>query len=197
MEILLDPNIIYILFVLGTMLGLLALTTPGTGALELGAIFVLFMAGYGASIIPINIWALIVIALSVFPFILAFLLPKWRTIWLASTILFILFGSIFLFLDSHGWPAINPVIAIFTSLISGGLLWFGFEKGFAAMQVQPTQDLERLIGMTGEAKTAVHAQGSVQVAGELWSARSKEPLSKGSQIKVVERQGFVLIVEKI
>jgi len=36
----------------------------------------------------------------------------------------------------------------------------------------------------------------VQVAGELWSARSEKPIAAGSPIRVVRRDGFVLIVEK-
>jgi membrane-bound ClpP family serine protease len=37
----------------------------------------------------------------------------------------------------------------------------------------------------------------VQVASELWSARSSVPISKGSRVRVVSRQGFVLNVETI
>ncbi|MGZ9165580.1 MAG: NfeD family protein [Anaerolineales bacterium] len=36
----------------------------------------------------------------------------------------------------------------------------------------------------------------MQVAGELWSARSEKPIAAGNSIRVVKREGFVLIVEK-
>jgi membrane-bound ClpP family serine protease len=51
-----------------------------------------------------------------------------------------------------------------------------------------------LIGQTGEAKTRVREEGSVQVAGELWSARSDKPVPAGSRVRVVSREGFVLVV---
>jgi membrane-bound ClpP family serine protease len=65
-----------------------------------------------------------------------------------------------------------------------------------AAQTRPVHELASLIGQKGEAKTAVKEDGSVQVAGELWSARSTRSLAAGSFIKVIGRDGFVLIVEK-
>ena len=64
-----------------------------------------------------------------------------------------------------------------------------------ALHAPPTHDLGALIGQVGEAKTAVHEDGSVQVAGELWSARSNRPIPAGRQVKVVARDGFILDVE--
>jgi len=45
------------------------------------------------------------------------------------------------------------------------------------------------------AKTRVSGDGSVQVAGELWSARSDKAVSEGSPIRVIGREGFVLVIE--
>ena len=52
-----------------------------------------------------------------------------------------------------------------------------------------------LVGQVGEAKTRIHEEGSVQVAGELWSAGSKSPIPAGRQVKVTARDGFILEVE--
>ncbi len=45
MEILIDPNVAYLLLVVGIVLVIMALFAPGTGVLEIGALFVLFLAG--------------------------------------------------------------------------------------------------------------------------------------------------------
>jgi membrane-bound ClpP family serine protease len=58
------------------------------------------------------------------------------------------------------------------------------------------QDISSLIGERGETKTPVQAEGSVQVVGELWSARSEKPIPAGSLVHVVGREGFVLVIEK-
>jgi membrane-bound ClpP family serine protease len=64
------------------------------------------------------------------------------------------------------------------------------------MHTLPSHDLSALVGQIGEAKTHIHAEGSVQVDGELWSARSEKSIPNGSAVKVVAREGFVLVVEK-
>jgi len=53
-----------------------------------------------------------------------------------------------------------------------------------------------LVGQVGEARTKIHDQGSVQVGGELWSARSEKEIPEGSSIRVIRRDGFVVVVEK-
>jgi membrane-bound ClpP family serine protease len=70
------------------------------------------------------------------------------------------------------------------------------QKTLQASQALPSHDLSTLIGQIGEAKTRIHSEGSVQVAGELWSARSEKTIPNGSPVKVVGREGFVLVVEK-
>ena len=56
--------------------------------------------------------------------------------------------------------------------------------------------MDGLVGQLGEARTNVEDEGSVLVAGEMWSAKSDEAIAAGSTIRVLRRDGFVLIVEK-
>jgi membrane-bound serine protease (ClpP class) len=60
----------------------------------------------------------------------------------------------------------------------------------------PTHDLGLLVGLLGEARSNVREEGSVYVSGELWSARSDNLIPIGSTIRVVRREGFILVVEK-
>ncbi|NMC85494.1 MAG: NfeD family protein, partial [Anaerolineaceae bacterium] len=39
--------------------------------------------------------------------------------------------------------------------------------------------------------------GTVYVGGEEWSARSDEMIAAGSSVKVINREGLVLIVEPV
>lgn len=197
MEFLLDANVAYTLLVTGILLGLLALVTPGTGILEIGALFAFVLAGYGAYNLGINPWALVVLVVSLVPFLYALRLPKWRMALLGSTILLVIVGSIFLFVNENGWPAVNPIVAIFVSLFYGGFLYFSIDRTIAIMTARPNHDPDLLIGQVGEAKNRVHDSGSVQVSGELWSARSEKSIPAGSAIRVIKREGFVLLVEKL
>ena len=77
-----------------------------------------------------------------------------------------------------------------------GFLWIAVRKSVEAASARPSHDLAGLVGQIGEARTKVNEEGSVLVAGELWSARSEKPIPAGSSIRVLRREGFILIVEK-
>jgi membrane-bound serine protease (ClpP class) len=195
MDILLDPNIAYLILLAGLLLGMMAIVTPGTGVFEVGAFFGLALAGYEVYNLSFNGWALVVLALSIVPFVYAIQKPK-RELFLGLAILLLVVGSVFLFVRENGQPAVNPFLAVTTSALVAGFLWLAIRKTMQAMQSKPAHDLDGLVGQIGKTQTTIHEEGSVQVAGELWSARSAEPISAGSHIRVVRREGFILVVEK-
>lgn len=196
MNPLMDPNIAYVLLVLGLVLGVLALFAPGTGLLEIGALFALVLAGISAVNMDINPWALAVLILGVVPFVIA--LRRWRNwIFLLLAILAVVIGSVFLFRDPEGGPAINLGLAIFVSLLATGILWVIGRKGMEAISLRPDFDLTRLDGMKGQATTQIFHDGSVYINGEEWSAWSNSPIPAGSRVKVVSRKGLVLEVEAL
>jgi len=194
MDFLLDPNIAYLFLLGGVLLAMLALATPGTGFFEIGAFFSIALAGYAIYNLSFNLWALVVLALSIVPFVYAIQKPK-REVYLGLSIFLLVVGSVFMF-PQNGRPAVNPSVAIVASGLVAGFLWVAVRKSIEAASVKPTHDLEGLVGQIGEARTTVHDEGSVQVGGELWSARSENSIPAGSSIRVVRRDGFVIVVEK-
>lgn len=195
MDFLLDPNIAYLFLLAGVLLGLMAIITPGTGMFEVGSFFCLALAGYAVYNRSIHWWALVILILSIIPFVYATRKPK-REWALALSILGLVVGSIFLFSTNGLQPAVNPLLALVSSGLFAGFLWIAIQKTLQASHMLPSHDLSALVGQIGEAKTRIHAEGSVQVAGELWSARSEKSIPNGSFVKVVDREGFILVVEK-
>ena len=195
--VLLNPNIAYLFLVSGVLLTLFALVTPGTGFLEVGAFFMLALAGYAVYSVPIHIWALILLVLSVVPFVMAIGSTSRRGIYLSSSIVGLVIGSAYLFRGEGLAPAVNIFLVIIVSVLMSGFLWFVIIKTLEALEARPSHDLSALDGRTGEAKTDIHTEGSAQVAGELWTARSESPISAGTRVRVVERDGFVLEVEAV
>jgi membrane-bound serine protease (ClpP class) len=195
MDFLLDPNIAYFILLIGILLGLMALVTPGTGLFEIGAFFCLVLAGYAVSRLSFNWWAIVILVLSLAPFIYAIQKPK-RELFLGLSILLLVLGSTFLF-SVDGWkPAVNPLFALFASGSTAAFLWIAVRKTMQAVTERPSHDVDVLIGMVGEARTKVYAEGSVYVGGEMWSAKSDKPIPVGSAVRVTSREGFVLVVEK-
>jgi membrane-bound serine protease (ClpP class) len=162
---------------------------------EVGAFFCLALAGYAVYYLSINWWALVILVLSIVPFIYAIQKPK-REIYLGLSILLLVIGSVFMF-AVDGWkPAVNPYVALVTSGLMSAFLWIVVQKTVQAAEAHPVHDLKTLVGAIGEAKSKIHEDGSVYVAGEMWSAKSDSPIPDGSSIRVVRREGFILVVEK-
>jgi membrane-bound serine protease (ClpP class) len=195
MEFLLDPNVAYIILLAGVILLMMAIVTPGTGIFEVGALFCLALVGYALYNLSFNWWALLILAFSIVPFVYSIQKPK-RELFLGLFIILLVIGSIFIFPSDSGVPAVNPFVAVISSALVAGFIWTAVHFSMKALFSRPSNDLEELVGQTGEAKTKVEEEGSVQVAGELWSARSEQPIDAGSPIRVVRREGFTLVVEK-
>lgn len=197
MAFLLDPNFAYLLIVAGFLLLVFALLTPGTGLFEVGAIILLGLAAWRIVELSINLWALIVLALGVIPFIFA-IRNRQRTMNLVLTLAAYVIGSAFLFRAEKWWqPAVHPVLAVVTSIAAGGLFWLMTTKVLEAEGKRPSHDLGGLVGSFGEARTDVHAEGSVYLKGEMWTAESELPIRAGARVKVISREGFVLHVIEV
>ena len=195
MDFLLEPNIAYLILLSGVLLGLMSLVTPGTGFFEIGAFFCLALAGYAVYNLSFNWWALAILLLSIVPFIYAIQKPK-RELYLGLSIFLLVLGSVFLY-AVDGWrPAVNPFVALVTSGLISVFLWVAVRKTVQAAATRPTHDLKGLVGSIGEARSKIHGEGSVYVAGEMWSARSDKAIPAGSSIRVVRREGFIPLLKK-
>lgn len=196
-EFLLNPNIAYLLIVVGFLLTIFAILAPGTGMLEIGAVFILLFVGYQIYNLPVNYWALALLGLGIVPFILT-LRQKKPTLNLALSALAFVTGSAFLFRSENWWvPAVHPILAVTVSIVAGGFFWLITIKILEARLKPPSHDLSGLIGTIGETRTEVHLEGSVYVGGEMWTAQSNTPIKAGTRVKVISREGLILQVEKI
>lgn len=196
MNFLLDPNVAYLVLVGGFLLAILAVFAPGSGVLEIGALFGVLLAAYAVYNLPINPWALALLILGVFPFIFA-VRRSHRLLYLGISLAALAVGSAFLFRTPTGAPAVSPWLALLVTLAVVPLLWIAARKTLAALDMRPSQDLDRLIGAVGEARTAIMPEGTVYVGGENWSARSRSPIARSTRVRVIQREGLILEVEPL
>jgi membrane-bound serine protease (ClpP class) len=201
MNALLSPTLAYIVLMLSVFFSLLAILSPGTGMLELLALTGLLFSGYAVYQLGITLWALLLLLLSVVPFILSLRQTGWkRSLSLLGALSGMVIGSLFLFPNAERsfWPpAVDVWVALFFSAFFVLGIWFAARPIRQAMEQRPVHSLEALIGQVGETRTRVHHEGTVQLQGELWSARSQKPIPAGRKVQVTGREGFVLIVEEI
>lgn len=195
MDFLLNPNTAYLFLLGAVLLAMMSLAAPGTGLFEVGAFFCILLSGYAIYNLSFNWWALIILTLSIVPFVYAIQKPKREWVLVLSIVMLVV-GSVFIFPSTDGLFSVNPLVAFFASILVAGFLWIAVRKSVEAASKRPSHDLDGLVGQIGEAKTKIHEDGSVYVGGEMWSAKSAGTISSGSAIRVVRREGFVLVVEK-
>ena len=195
-EILTNPNVAYLILVMAGLLAIIAVLSPGTGVLEIAALVMIILAAYIVVTVPINYWALALLVFGVVPFLIAVRRSK-QLRYLVIAIGAFVSGSAFLFDAPGAGPAVNPFLAFVVSVIAGALIWVLATKSLEAIEADTTHNLSDVVGMTGEAKTEIHKEGSVYLAGEMWTARSPEPIPSGTRVKVVAMDGFMLDVEPV
>lgn len=196
MNVLIDPNVAYVLLILGFLTAVLALFSPGTGVLEVVALFVLALAGYEIANLNINLWALILMAAGAVPFLAALRARREaRPPLIAAAALAFVVGSTFLFRGESWLPVVSPVLVLLLAPLAVGGTWWLATKSLEAITARPVFDLDRLVGMTGQASSDIRGKGTVYVNGEEWTALSKSFIPAGSPIRVVRRSGLALEVE--
>ena len=196
MEFLINPNVAYLLIVASFLLMLISIVIPGTGMPEIGFMVSLIAATYFAYRLGINTWAIVILILSVVPFLVALRQKTGRIVMLITSILLLTGGSIFLFTGANGFPLVNPVLAVIVSVGSGGFIWLSADRATKVLHQPLTHNLDTLIGKIGQARTNIHAEGSVQVDGEMWSACSEKPIKTKSLVRIIRRDGLILTVEE-
>lgn len=190
------PNLLYILLVAGVWTSTLAVISPGTGIYELLALATLGGTGVGLFFVPFNGWALLPLALGLVAFIAGLWQRKWeRAAIVIAGVLFSL-GSVLLFENDAGKPAVNPLLAIVMTLTTLGFYWFAITRVIASLHVQSTLDPSLVLNQIGDVRTPLDPVGTVYVGGEMWSAWADEMIPVGSEIRVKEREGLMLKVER-
>ncbi len=196
MELFLNPNVAYLILVVGFLVAIMALFTPGTGLLELVGISLLLIAGWQIYQLNINLIALVILIVGVFPFLFALRKTgKWYH--LVISLVALSTGSTFLFVTSGWRSAVNPILAVLVNLLLIGFFWLVIRKGMDAVTSPPQNQLLETVGSIGETRSKVQGEGSVYLNGELWSAVSKLPIAENKRVRVISRQGYILEVEEL
>lgn len=195
-EFLTNPNIAYLLLVVGTLLALASILTPGTGVLELCTLALMVVIAWVIYNSSVNLWALVLLVVGLVPFWLA-VRRSGNRLQLALAIAAFVLGSTFLYTQPGSWlPAVNPLLGVGVSALASIFMWWATRSTLEVLHSVPVHDVDRLIGAEGEARTDIHQEGSVYVDGELWSATSRELIPAKTRVQVTGRSGLILEVEK-
>jgi len=178
-----NPNIAYILMILGFYGLYFELSNPGAIFPGVAGAICLILAFYALHTLPINYAGLMLIVLAIALFIAEAFITSHGILGVGGTIA-MLMGSVML-IDSPApslqisWAVIIPVVAL-----SAVLFIITVTLAVRVHRDKVDTGREGMIGLEGEAKTDIHAIGQVFVHGEYWNAWSGEPITAGERIRV-------------
>ncbi|HXX80902.1 MAG TPA: nodulation protein NfeD [Thermodesulfovibrionales bacterium] len=191
-----DPNVAYILMLLGFYGLFFELTNPG--AIFPGVIggICLILAFYAFQTLPVNYAGLLLIILAIVLFILEVKIVSHGVLTIGGVIAMVI-GSLMLF-ETPG-PFVRLSLYLILPAVMVTALFFSLTIGLAlkAHRKKPVTGKEELVGMEGLARTDITQEGgTVSLHGELWAAYSEEHIARDHKVLVESVSGLKLKVHE-
>ncbi len=196
LNVITDPNVAYMLMLLGFYGLFFELTNPGSIFPGVMGGICLILAFYAFQTLPVNYAGLLLIILAVILFILEIKIVSHGVLTIGGVIA-MLIGSLMLF-ESRG-PFMKLSLFLILPAVIVTALFFTVVVGLAyrAYKRKPVTGSEGLVGLEGIANTDITKDsGMVLLHGEIWSAYSDERISKGEKIIVDSVAGLRVKVRK-
>jgi len=196
LNVITDPNVAYILMMLG-MLGLFfELSNPGVVLPGVIGGISLILAFFAFQSLPINYAGLLLILFGIVLLVAEIKIVSHGILAIGGIVAMSL-GSLMLFDAPEvgfrvSWRVIVPTVGA-----TAGMFLFVVAAGVRALTARSTVGAPAMVGQTGVARSPLSPEGQVLVQGELWRAVARgTPVEEGVRVRVVGVNGLTLTVEK-
>ncbi len=189
-----DPNIAYILMILGVNGLIFELSNPGAILPGVVGGICLLLAFYTLGTLPLNYAGLGLIAFAFILFVIDVKMPTHGLLTVGGVVSLSL-GSLMLTSGAAPYLSISPWVIAAVVLCTALFFAFIIGKAVMAQRKRAVTGKEGLIGAVGIVKKPLAPDGMVLVQGELWGASAGgEGIEAGEQVKVVKMEGLRLKV---
>ena len=201
LQMLTNPNIVFLLITIGVQALLIEISSPGGWIAGFIGIVSLALGAYGLGVLPVNWFGLVFLATSFVLFILDIKAPTHGALTAAGLTTFII-GALVLF-NSPGTPEFQRVsipLVIGAGVATAGIFLLVLTVAIRAQNQEISVGSETIIGKVGRARTDISPKGMIHVRGELWSAKlhkNSNQIVKGDRAEVVDVEGLRVIVRSI
>jgi membrane-bound serine protease (ClpP class) len=190
-----NPNIAYILMMLGFYGLFFELSNPGVIFPGVFGAICLILAFFALQTLPVNYAGVLLILLAIILFIAEIKVTSYGVLTLGGIVALVL-GSLMLIESPDpalrvSWYVILPMV-----LTTAGFFIFALSFALRAQMRQPTTGQEGLIGTRCKVTSPIKPEGKVFVHGEYWNAESEEAFEAGDTVEVVEVTELTLKVKR-
>ena len=191
-----DPNIAYILFLVGLAGLYFEFAHPGVILPGVVGGISLILAFFALQTLPVNYAGVLLILFGIILFIAEIKVISHGLLTVGGIISLVL-GSLLLFESPDpalrvSWSVMIPTLTVI-SLFFAGIIALVMK---AQMRTRPTGK-EGMVGEEGTAVTDIHETGKVFIKGEYWDALSDAHVEKGRKVRIVKVEGLKIKVEEI
>jgi membrane-bound serine protease (ClpP class) len=187
-----DPNISYILFMIGLAGLYFELSNPGAIFPGVIGAISLVLAFYSFQALPVNYAGLILIVLAIIFFIAEVKVASYGVLSIGGVVSLAI-GSLMLFEDVR----VSLKLMAPTVILIGGFFIIVSGLAFRAHLARPKSGMEGMIGSVGLVKETIDPEGLIFVHGEIWRAASTEKIEPGERVQVEGAEGLLLKVIRV
>jgi len=192
-----DPNLVYLLFILGLYGLIYEFFQPGIGfGLAAGGVCML-LALFGLQILPVNIAGVALILFGMGLMVLDAFTPTDGILTIGGGVA-LLIGSLTLFNipDRSIGLSLGTIFAVVGVVTAFSV--FVLSKGLMIQRKKPVTGVDSLIGTIGIVRRELTPSGTIAIRGEYWNAHSVEgTIQLGERVRVQGIDGYSLLVRRL
>jgi len=198
LQTLADPNIAYILLMVGIWGIILEFFHPGMFLPGIAGAICLILSFFALQFLPFSLVGLLLIILALILFILEVKVPSYGALTIGGIIALTL-GSFMLISPSAIYISISLKYVITMVAVTSFIFIFIVFYAIRAQFRKPVTGLKGMVGSRGVARNDFTPEGKIQIHGEIWNAilsSEKEVVKKGDKVEVVKVEGMILVVKR-
>ncbi|HTV37742.1 MAG TPA: nodulation protein NfeD [Xanthobacteraceae bacterium] len=189
-----NPDVAFILMLIGIYGLILEFFNPGAVAPGLIGTISLLVALYALAFIPINYAGAALVIVGIALMIAEAHIGAFGALGVGGIAAFVI-GALMMFPARGAGFSLSAGVVVGAAIATAALILLALAVLIRARTRPVVTGSEALVGAPGEAVSWDGQEGRVRVAGEIWRARAAAPLAAGTHVRVLKRDGLVLLVE--
>lgn len=195
LSVITDPNLAYILLLIGIYGLIFEFSNPGLGGPGIIGAICLLLAFYAFQILPISYVGLALIILGVALMVAEAFAPSFGILGVGGGVAFVVGSIVLMDTELPGYQIAYPLIGGF-ALASFLLFGFGLNLAMRAHKHKHVTGNESWIGAIAVASEDFQGTGHVKIQGERWKARCDESVRQDEEVVIDEVDGLTLKVHR-